>query len=152
MEVILKQEIDNLGYKDQIVNVKPGYANNFLIPQGYAVVATVSAKKVHAENIKQRAHKEEKMVADATAVAAKLEAMSITLSVKANQSGRIFGSITSNDVADAIAAKGIAIDKRSVKVPSIKEIGSYKASVRIYKEVGATVSVEVVSAEQVAAE
>ncbi|MEG0162896.1 MAG: 50S ribosomal protein L9 [Mucinivorans sp.] len=145
MEIILKQDIDTLGYKDQIVNVKPGYANNFLIPQGFAVSATVSAKKVHAENIRQRAHKEEKMVADATAIAAKLEAMAITLSVKANESGRIFGSITATDLADAIKAKGVELDKKTIKVPAIKEIGAYTASVRIYKEIGAQINVEVVA-------
>lgn len=145
MEIILKQEIDTLGYKDQIVNVKPGYANNFLIPQGYAVVATASAKKMHAENLKQRAHKEEKMVADATTLVAKLEALTVTLSVKANENGRIFGSITSADIVSAISAKGIELDKRSVKVPVIKEIGAYTASVRVYKEVGATIKIEVVA-------
>lgn len=145
MEIILKQDIETLGYKDQIVNVKPGYANNFLIPQGYAITATASAKKMLAENIKQRAHKEEKMVSDATAIVAKLEAMVITLSVKANESGRIFGSVTSTDVEQAIAAKGVELDKRSIKVPAIKEIGSYTASVRIYKEIGAEVKIEVVA-------
>ncbi|MEG0033813.1 MAG: 50S ribosomal protein L9, partial [Mucinivorans sp.] len=105
----------------------------------------VSAKKVHAENIRQRAHKEEKMVADATAIAAKLEAMAITLSVKANESGRIFGSITATDLADAIKAKGVELDKKTIKVPAIKEIGAYTASVRIYKEIGAQINVEVVA-------
>lgn len=145
MEIILKQDIETLGYKDQIVNVKPGYANNFLIPQGYAITATTSAKKMLAENIKQRAHKEEKMNSDAAAIAAKLESMVITLSVKANESGRIFGSVTSTDVEQAIAAKGVELDKRSIKVPSIKEIGSYTASVRIYKEVCAEVKIEIVA-------
>lgn len=148
MEIILKQDIDTLGYKDQIVNVKPGYANNFLIPQGYAVSATVSAKKVHAENLRQRAHKEEKMIADATSVASKLEALTIVMSVKANESGRIFGSVTAADLAQAIAAKGIEVDKRAIKVPSIKEIGSYTTSVRIYKEIGASVKLEIVAAAE----
>lgn len=152
MEIILKQDIDTLGYKDQIVNVKPGYANNFLVPQGYAVVATVSARKVHAENIKQRAHKEAKMVADATVIATKLEAMTITLSVKANESGRIFGSVTSTDITDAIQAKGVELDKRLVKVPAIKEIGSYTATARIYKEVVASIKVEVISTTAAAVE
>lgn len=152
MEIILKQEVENLGYKDQIVNVKPGFANNFLIPQGYAVVATVSAKKQHAEVLKQRAHKEAKMVTDAESLAAKLTAVVLTLSTKANESGKIFGSITATDVADALKVKGVEVDKRSIKVPSIKEVGSYTATVRIYKEVSATVALEVVATEVAAAE
>ncbi|MEG2606988.1 MAG: 50S ribosomal protein L9 [Mucinivorans sp.] len=150
MEIILKQDIDTLGCKDQIVNVKPGYANNFLVPQGLASVATVSAKKMHAENIKQRAHKEEKMVSDATAVVAKLESMALTLSVKANETGRIFGSITSADIAEAIKAKGVELDKKAIKVPSIKEIGAYKVAIRVYKEVCAEISVEIVATSAVA--
>lgn len=152
MEIILKQEVDNLGYKDQIVNVKPGYANNFLIPQGYAVVATASAKKQHAETLKQRAHKEAKMVADAESLAAKLTNVVLTLSAKANESGKIFGAITAADVAEALKVKGVELDKRSIKVPSIKEVGSYTATVRIYKEVNASVALEVVATEVAAAE
>lgn len=151
MEIILKQEVENLGYKDQIVNVKPGYANNFLVPQGYAVVATASAKKVHEENLRQRAHKESKMVADATAVAAKLDALTITLTVKSNATGKIFGAITTSDIAQAIANKGIEVDKRNIKVGQIKQVGSHVASVRLYKEIAATLNMEVVSNESVEA-
>lgn len=152
MEIILKTDVENLGYKDQIVNVKPGYANNFLIPQGYAGAATVSAKKAHAETLRQRAHKESKMVGDAQTILSKIEAMVITMTVKANESGKIFGSITTTDIAEAIKVKGVDVDKRNIKITPIKEIGSHTASVRIYKEVAATVKIEVVSASAAATE
>lgn len=144
MEIILKQDVENLGHKDQIVNVRPGYANNFLIPQGYASAATASAKKVLAENIRQRAHKEAKMVADATTIADKLTAVAIDLAVKASENGKIFGSVTATQVADAIIAKGFAIDKRDVKiVEAIKTVGEYKATVKIYKDIKAEVTINV---------
>ncbi|MFI3294961.1 MAG: 50S ribosomal protein L9 [Rikenellaceae bacterium] len=147
MEIILKQDVENLGHKDQIVNVKPGYANNFLIPQGFASAATASAKKVLAENIRQRAHKEAKIVADATAVAEKLSAMTVAIATKANEDGKIFGSITTSDVAEAIAKLGVEVDKRNVKVDSIKEVGEYTASVKLYKEIVGVVTI-VVSAQE----
>lgn len=143
MEIILKQDVDNLGNKDQIVNVRPGYANNYLIPQGYASAATASAKKVLAEKIKQQSHKEAKMVADAQAVADKLAGVAVAITVKAAEGGKIFGSVTSAQVADAIEAKGFSIDKRNVKVDTIKEIGEYKATVKIYKDIKAEVAVSV---------
>lgn len=143
MEIILKQDVDNLGNKDQIVNVRPGYANNYLIPQGYATAATASAKKVLAEKIKQQSHKEAKMVADAQAVADKLAGVAVAITVKAAEGGKIFGSVTSAQVADAIEAKGFSIDKRNVKVDTIKEIGEYKAIVKIYKDIKAEVAVSV---------
>ena len=149
MEIILKQDVDNLGNKDQIVNVRPGYANNYLIPQGYASAATASAKKVLAEKIKQQSHKEAKMVADAQAVADKLAGVAVAIIVKAAEGGKIFGSVTSAQVADAIEAKGFSIDKRNVKVDTIKEIGEYKATVKIYKDIKAEVAVSV-SAEAAA--
>lgn len=149
MEIILKQDVDNLGNKDQIVNVRPGYANNYLIPQGYATAATASAKKVLAEKIKQQSHKEAKMVADAQAVADKLAGVAVAITVKAAEGGKIFGSVTSAQVADAIEAKGFSIDKRNVKVDTIKEIGEYKATVKIYKDIKAEVAVSV-SAEAAA--
>lgn len=143
MEIILKQDVDNLGNKDQIVNVRPGYANNYLIPQGFAAAATASAKKVLAEKIKQQAHKEAKMVADAQAVADKLAGVAVAINVKAAEGGKIFGSVTAAQVADAIEAKGFSIDKRNVKVDTIKEIGEYKATVKIYKDIKAEVAVSV---------
>lgn len=143
MEVILKQDIDNLGVKDQIVNVKPGYANNFLIPQGMATQATESAKKVLAENIRQRAHKEAKIVADATAVAEKLAAMVASVSVKANEDGKIFGSVTTADIAESLSAQGVEVDKKNVKIEAVKTVGTYTATVKVYKEIKAEVKVVV---------
>lgn len=152
MEIILKQDVDNLGNKDQIVNVRPGYANNYLIPQGYAAAATASAKKVLAEKIKQQAHKEAKMVADAQAVADKLAGVAVTIAAKAAEGGKIFGSVTAAQVADAIEAKGFRIDKRNVKVDAIKQIGEYKAIVKIYKDIKAEVAVSVTADGTTAAE
>lgn len=145
MEIILKQDVDTLGHKDQIVNVRPGYANNFLIPQGLATAATSSAKKVLAENIRQRAHKEAKMVADATAIAAKLAAMAITVTAKASETGKIFGAVTAADLAEAITGKGIEVDKRNIKVEAIKVVGDYVATVKIYKDIKAEVAFAVVA-------
>lgn len=145
MEIILKQDVDTLGHKDQIVNVRPGYANNFLIPQGLATAATSSAKKVLAENIRQRAHKEAKMVADATAIAAKLAAMAITVTAKASETGKIFGAVTAADLAAAITSKGIEVDKRNIKVEAIKVVGDYVATVKIYKDIKAEVAFAVVA-------
>ncbi len=145
MEIILKADVENLGYKDQIVSVKPGYANNYLIPQGFATSATVSAKKAHAEMLKQRAHKEAKMIADAQTIADKLTALSVAITVKANPTGKIFGTVTTTDIAQAITAKGIEVDKRNIKVAPVKETGTHVATIRVYKEVTADVNVEVVA-------
>lgn len=147
MEIILKQDVDNLGNKDQIVNVRPGYANNYLIPQGYAAAATPAAKKVLAEKIKQQAHKEAKMLADAQAVADKLNGLAVAIAAKAAEGGKIFGSVTAAQVAEAIEAKGFTIDKRNVKVDAIKAVGEYKAVVKIYKDIKAEVAVTVTAEE-----
>jgi len=143
MEVILKQDMDNLGDKDQIVNVKPGYANNYLIPQGFAIAATESAKKILAENIRQRAHKEAKIVADATAVAEKLSAMVASVSVKANEDGKIFGSVTPSDIAESLSAQGVDVEKKNVKIETVKTVGTYTATIKIYKDIKAEVKVVV---------
>ena len=111
MEVILIKDIENLGYANDIVNVKPGYANNYLIPQGYAKAATAAAKKILAENLKQRAHKDAKILADAQALAEKIANLPLVIAAKAEE-GRIFGAITAADLAEALAAKGIEIDRR----------------------------------------
>ena len=111
MEIILKQDIDNLGNKNDIVNVRPGYANNFLIPQGKAVLATESAKKVLAENIKQQAHKEAKIRQEAEAKAAKISAIELTIAAKVSDGAKIFGSVTAAQIAEAIAAKGVEVEK-----------------------------------------
>ena len=148
MEIILKKDVAKLGNADDIVNVKTGYAVNYLIPQGYAILATASAKKVLAENIRQRAHKEAKLRADAEALAARLAAASVRIAVKVSESGRIYGSVTTAQVAEALVAAGIEIDKKDITMVSdIKELGTYEASVKCYKDIKGTVKFEVVAEE-----
>ena len=142
MEIILIKDVENLGYANDIVSVRPGYANNYLIPQGFAKAATASAKKVLAENLRQRAHKDAKILADAQALAATLENLNLTFVVKAEE-GRIFGAITSADVAEALAAKGIEVDKKNITVEGIKTVGEYKAAVKLHREVKAEVALTV---------
>ena len=146
MEVILIKDIDNLGYANDIVNVRPGYANNYLIPQGYAKAATASAKKVLAENLKQRAQKDAKILADAQALAEKLANLPLTIAVKAEE-GKIFGAVTSADVAEALAAKGIEIDRKAISVDGIKTVGEYEAAIKLHREVKATVKFSVTAEE-----
>ena len=146
MEVILIKDVEKLGYANDIVNVKPGYANNYLIPQGYAKAATASARKVLAENLKQRAHKDAKILADAQALAEKLANLPLTITVKAEE-GKIFGSVTSADIAEALAAKDITVDRKAISVDSIKTVGEYEATVKFHREVKATVKLSVVAEE-----
>lgn len=145
MEIILKKDVQNLGYKNDIVTVKTGYAVNYLIPQGMASLATPSAKKVLAENLRQQAHKEAKIVADATAAAEKLSAVELTIAAKVGEKGKIYGSVTAAQIAEALAAKGCEVDKKDITVPAIKELGNYEAKIRCYKEIAATVAVKVVA-------
>jgi len=146
MEIILIKDVENLGYANDIVNVRPGYANNYLIPQGFAKLATASAKKVLAENLKQRAHKDAKILADAQALAETISNLTLSFAVKAEE-GRIFGSVTAADVAEAFAAKGIEIEKKNITVEAIKTVGEYKAAVKLHREVKAEVSLSVVAEE-----
>ena len=146
MEIILIKDVENLGYAHDIVSVKPGYAHNFLIPQGYAKAATASAKKVLAENLRQRAHKDAKILADAQALAEKLANLPLSFTVKAEE-GKIFGSITSADVAEALAAKGVEVEKKNITVDAIKTVGEYKATVKLHREVKAEVALTVVAEE-----
>ena len=146
MEVILIKDMDNLGYANDIVNVKPGYANNYLIPQGFAKAATASAKKVLAENLKQRAHKDAKILADAQALAEKIANLPLVVKVKAEE-GKIFGSVTSADIAAALAEKEIVVDRKVISVDSIKTVGEYEASVKLHREVRAVVKISVVAEE-----
>ena len=146
MEVILIKDVENLGYANDIVNVKPGYANNYLIPQGFAKAATASAKKVLAENLRQRAHKDAKILADAQALAEKIANLPLTCTVKAEE-GKIFGAITSTDVAEALLEKGVTVDRKNVTVDAIKTVGEYEASVKLHREVKATVKLTVVAEE-----
>lgn len=147
MEVILKENIEKLGAKDEIVNVKPGYARNYLIPRGYAVAATSSMKKMHTENLKQRAHKETKILANAQMVADKLAALSLRIGTKASESGKIFGSVNTIQIAEAINKEGFSIDRKSISINEehIKLLGAYEAKVKLHKEVSATVKFEVVA-------
>ena len=136
MEIILKQDVANLGHKDDIVEVKNGYAVNYLIPQGMAVMATPSAKKVHAENMRQRAHKEAKLREDAQALAAKLEGVQVTVATKVSSTGKIFGSVNNIQVAEALVEKGFEIDRKVIYInDNVKELGTYKATVKLHKEV-----------------
>ena len=145
MQIILLKDIENLGYTNDIVNVKPGYANNFLIPQGYAKAATAAAKKVLAENLKQRAHKDAKILADAQALAETIANLPLTLSAKAEE-GKLFGTITATDLAEALAAKGITVDRKAIAVDAIKTVGEYEAVAKLHREVKATIKFSVVAA------
>ncbi len=146
MEIILKEDVANLGYKDDIVTVKDGYGRNFLIPTGKAVVATESAKKVLAENLKQRAHKLAKIKADAEELAAKLKDVTLTIGAKTSSTGTIFGSVTNIQIAEELAKKGFSIDRKTIYIKeSVKEIGNYTATVKLHKEVSVEIPFEVVS-------
>lgn len=148
MEVILKEDVINLGYKDDIVNVKRGYGRNYLIPTGKAVIATESAKKVLAENLRQRAHKLAQIKADAEALCEKINGLTLTIGAKTSSTGTIFGSVNSIQVAEELAKLGYEIDRKIIVIKdAIKEVGEYTASVRLHKEVTATVNLNVVSEE-----
>jgi len=146
MQVILKEDVVNLGYKDDIVNVKDGYGRNYLIPQGKAVIASDSAKKMLAENMKQRAHKLEKIKKDAEEFAAKLEGVTLTIGAKTSSTGTIFGSVTNIQVAEALAKQGYDVDRKVIVIKEpVKEVGSYKALLKLHKEVSVEIPFEVVS-------
>ena len=146
MEVILTKKVDKLGYKDDVVTVKPGYGRNFLIPQGYAILATTSSLKSHAEKLKQRSHKESKILAEAEAVATKLESVSLKIGTKAGENGKIFGSVNTIQLAEALKAEGFDIDRKSLKIKEepIKEVGTYEAVANLHKGVKPTFKFEVV--------
>src|SRR5690554_8186222 len=146
MEVILKEDILNLGYKDDVVNVKKGYARNFLIPQGKAIIASDSAKKVLAENLKQRAHKLAQIKADAQAIADKMDGITLTIGAKASSTGTIFGSVTNIQIANALLEKGFEIDRKVIVIKDqVKEVGNYTAVARLHKEVSVDIPFEVVA-------
>ncbi len=146
MEVILKEDIAGFGYKDDVVTVKGGYGRNFLIPKKMAVVASVSAKKILAENLKQRAHKLAKMKDDALVLASKVKLVKVLVKTKTSTSGKIFGSVTNIQIAAELAKAGYDIDRRYITLnEGIKNVGSYVATVKLHKEVSAEVEVEVVS-------
>ena len=135
MQIILLTDIANLGHKDDVVNVKPGYGRNYLIPQGYAILATESAKKVVAENTKQRAHKEAKLKAEAQELAAKLEALKLTIGAKTSSTGKIFGSVNSIMISESLKEKGFDIDRKKIMLKDVKEIGTYTALIKLHREV-----------------
>ncbi len=155
MELILKEDVINLGYKDDIVKVKDGYGRNYLIPTGKAVIATPSAKKVLAENLLQRAHKLAKIKAEAEDLAKKLEAVSLTISAKVSETGTIFGSVGAAQVAEELAKLGYEIDRKIISVDAVKTVGNYDATVKLHREVAVKVPFTVVAentAEEAVAE
>jgi large subunit ribosomal protein L9 len=147
MEVILKKNVDKLGYANEIVTVKPGYGRNFLIPQGYAVLATASAKKAHEEVMRQKAHKESKILAEAQEVAGKLEAISVSIVTKAGENGKIFGSVNTVQLSEALKKEGFDIDRKSLKIKEepIREVGTFEAVANLHKEVITTFKFSVVA-------
>ncbi|WP_298614228.1 50S ribosomal protein L9 [uncultured Odoribacter sp.] len=145
MQIILLTDIANLGHKDDIINVKPGYGRNYLIPQGYAILATESAKKIVAENTKQRAHKEAKLRAEAQELATKLETLKLTIGAKTSSTGKIFGSVNSIMIAEALQAQGYEIDRKKIMLKDIKEVGTYSAVIKLHRDVKVNVEFEVVS-------
>lgn len=146
MEIILKQDIRNLGEKDDVVKVKPGYGRNYLIPKGFATLATPSAKKVLAENLKQAQFKQDKIKKDAEAIATRLENIKLTIGAKAGESGKIFGSVNALQIADALKREGFEVDRRKITFEiEPKEIGEYKANLNLHKEVKVQVPFEVVA-------
>lgn len=147
MNVILKQDIPNLGHKDDIVTVRNGYARNYLIPKGYAVSATREATKVHEEILRQRAHKEEQLKESALKMAEKLKGVSLTIGAKTSTKGKIFGSVNTIQIAEALKEKGFDVERKdiSIKDDLIKEIGNYSATVKLHKEVHVDIPFEIVS-------
>ncbi len=146
MEIILKEDVVNLGYKNDIVTVKSGYGRNYLIPTGKAVIASPAAKKMLAEELKQRAHKLEKIKKDAEDMAAKLEGTSLTIGTKVSSTGTIFGSVSNIQIAEALEKKGFKVDRKSIVVKdSVKEVGNYKAVVKLHKDVSVEIPFEVVA-------
>jgi large subunit ribosomal protein L9 len=144
MEIILKDYVNGLGEKNDIVTVKNGYGRNFLIPQGLAVIATESAKKMAAENVKQAAHKQNKIKQDAEGIAEKLNGLKLVVQTKAGSNGKIFGSVTTIQIAQGLKDRGFEVDKRKISAPDIKNLGEYKASIDLHKEVTAEIEIEVV--------
>lgn len=147
MKIILKKDVANLGDAGEVVEVKTGYALNYLVPQGFAAIGTPSALKQHEETVRQRAHKEAKNVAEAQAKAAQLSAAPVQVAVKVGESGKLYGAVTAAQVANALAEKGFEVDKKNVEVPEIKELGEFEAKVKCYKGVFADVKLVVVAEE-----
>lgn len=149
MEVILVQDVEHLGFKDELVNVKAGYGRNYLLPKGMAVVATESAKKVLNETLKQRANKEEKLIEEANKTAEALQEADIKIKTKVGEKGRIYGAVTNNQLADTISEMGYDVDRKKIKIlgSQIKEVGEYQAEIRLHREVDTKIDFEVVAEE-----
>ena len=146
MDIILKKDVANLGHADDVVKVKTGYAMNYLIPQGFAIAATPSALKQHEETLRQRAHKEAKKVAEAEAAAAKINELTVKVSAKVSENGKIYGSVTTAQLAEALVAAGVEVDKKDITILSeVKELGNYEAEVKCYKAIKGTFNFEVVA-------
>ena len=147
MEIILKQDMDGLGHKDDIVTVKDGYGRNYLIPNGMAILATPNSRKIHSENLKQRAHKETKVREEAESMATKLGEIKITIGAKTSTSGKIFGSVNTIQIAEALQAQGYDIDRKDISLPGdiIKEVGKYKATVKLHRDVKAEIDFEIIA-------
>ena len=147
MEIILKQDIENLGFIDDVVTVKNGYGRNFLIPQGLAVLATSSAKKVLAETLKQRAFKEEKLIKDATKIADAIKELEIKIVAKTGDGTKLFGSVNNGNVSEALAAAGHEVDKKFIKVEggNIKRLGKYNTTIRLHRSVVIDIPVDVIA-------
>ena len=147
MNVILKQDLSNLGHKDDIVLVKDGYGRNYLIPKGLAINATTQARKVHAEILRQRAHKEEQLKDAALAMAEELKKVSLSIGAKTSTKGKIFGSVNTIQISEALTAKGFDVERKNISIKDdlIKEVGSYSATVKLHKEVLVEVPFEIVS-------
>jgi large subunit ribosomal protein L9 len=146
MEVILKQDVDGLGYKNDVVKVRAGYGNNFLIPNGLALIANDSNKRLTAENVRQAAHKAAKLKQDAEAVAAKIGELTVEIGAKAGESGKIFGAVTALQIADALKAKGFDIDRKKVHLREApKQVGTYSVNLDLHKEVKHEIKVKVVA-------
>ena len=147
MEIILIQDVNKLGQKDDLVHVKNGYGRNYLIPRGFAIAATSSARRMHEENLKQRAHKEEKIKAEAQELASRMADLKIVVGAKASSSGKIFGSVNTIQIAEALREKGFEIDRKSISLPGeqIKEVGKYKAVIKLHREVRVEVEFEIIA-------
>ena len=145
MDIILKQDIPNLGHKDDIITVKDGYARNFLIPKGMAVNATASVKKMHKEILKQRSHKEEQIKLEAEGIADKMKDIKLTIGAKTSTKGKIFGSVNTIQLAEALKEEGFEIDRKDITIKEdlIKEVGSYTATVKLHKEVNVEIPFEI---------
>ena len=137
MDLILTQDVENVGFKDDLVSVKNGYGRNYLIPRGFGLLATTSAKKVLAENLKQRAHKEAKVVEDANKTAEALKGLELKMTVKAGASGKLFGAVSNANISDELTKAGYSVDRKFIQITggTVKSVGKYNASIRLHRDV-----------------